>query len=73
MGNNFISYSLAVSYENVYFLTPLFKFIERELINDDELLNANENSFDPFDYHVSNCGEHSFKELQIYKIHSNND
>ena len=71
-GNNLTPYSIAVGYESV-FLTPHIKFVKRELINDDELLNTNETSLDPFDYHVSNSGEDSFEELQIYKIHSNYD
>ena len=55
MGNNLTPYSIAIGYKNIYFLTPHFKFVKRKLINDNELLNANENSLDPFDYHVSNC------------------
>ena len=70
---NVTPYSVAVGYENVSFLTPHFNYIKRELINDDELLNANENSSDPLDYHVSNCGEYSFKEIRLYKLHSNYD
>ena len=35
MGNNLTPYSIAVGYENVYFFTPLFNFVKKELINDD--------------------------------------
>ena len=73
MGNNLTLYSIAVGYKNVYFLTPHFEFVKRKLVIDVDLLNAKENSLDPFDYHASNCGEHSFKQLQLYKILSNYD
>ena len=73
MGNNITPYSTAGGHENVYFLTRHFKNFEREKINNNEMLKTNEKSVDPFDFHVSNCGIHSFKKLQIYKIHSNYD
>ena len=40
MGNNVIPYSIAVGHENIYFLTPHFKFIKRKKINDNELLKT---------------------------------
>ena len=45
-------------------------FIKREKINNDELLNTNERSVDPYDLHVSQCGKNSLKKIQKYKIHS---
>ena len=51
MGNNLTPYSTAAGHENVYFLTPHFKFIKREK-NNNELLKTNKTSVDPFDYHV---------------------
>ena len=42
---------------NTIFFTPNFNFIKREMINIDELLNTNEKSFDPYDFHVSRCGK----------------
>ena len=73
MGNNLTPFSLAVGDENIYFLTPHFKIIRRDKIDYDELLKTNENSLNPFDYHVSNCGKDSFKKMRLYKIHSNYD
>ena len=71
MGNNLTPYSVGVAYENIYSLAPHFIFIKKELTDDDdELLNANETSVDPFDYHISNCGKDAFRKLQIYKIRS---
>ena len=73
MGNNRTPYSIAVGHENIYFLTPHFKFIKREKVIDNELLKTNRSSVDPFDYHVSSSGEYSIKKLRLYKIHSNYD
>ena len=72
MGNNLNPYSIAVGDENIFF-TPLVKFIRRDKIDYDELLKTNENSVNPYDYHLSNCGKESFKKLRLYKIHSNSD
>ena len=33
-GNNLTPYSIAIGEENIYFLTPYFKFIKRENIDD---------------------------------------
>ena len=68
MGNNLTPYSIALGKENIYFLTPHFKFNKRERNNNDKLLNADEKSVDPYDYRVSNCEKHLFKKLRIYKI-----
>ena len=65
MGNNITPYSIAIGEENIYFLTPYFRFIKRDKINDNQLLKANKTSVDPFHYHVSNCGIHSFKKLRL--------
>ena len=60
MGNNLIPYSIAISMENIYFLTPHFNFIKNIRIDNDKLLNSSENSVDPYDYHLSQCGKDSF-------------
>ena len=73
MGNKLTPYILAISEENICFLSPHFEFIEREKIIDNELLKTNKDNIDRFNYHVSNSGIHSFKKLRIYKIHSNFD
>ena len=62
MRNNLTPYSIAVGDENIYFLTPHFKFVRRDKIVYDELLKTNENYVDPFDYHDSNCGKDFFKK-----------
>ena len=66
MGNNYISYSIAIGMENIYFLNRFFRFINKEKINDDDLLES-------YDYLVSKCGEGSFKKLGTYKILPNYD
>ena len=53
MGINLTPYGIAIGSEYIYFSTPLFKFIKREMINNDELLNTNERSVDPYDLHNS--------------------
>ena len=68
MGNNLTPYSLAVGYENVYFTTPYFKFIKRELIDDDKLLETNEDTIDLFIYLVSNYEKDTFRNLRFYKL-----
>ena len=40
MGNNLNLYSIAIGEENIYFLTPHFKFFKREKIDDNELLKT---------------------------------
>ena len=73
MGNNLSPHIIALVEENTYFLISHFRFLKNNKIKDSELLNTNESSVDPFDYHVSNCGKFSFKKLRRYKIHSNYD
>ena len=60
MGNNLVPYSIAIGWESIYYLTPYFKFIKKE--------NIDENDIDKlFDYdNISNC-----QKLRVYKIHSN--
>ena len=41
MGNNLTSYSIEIAEENIYFLTPHFKFVKKEKIDVNELLTAN--------------------------------
>ena len=73
MGNIQTPYSISIGEQNIYVLTPHFKFFKRERINDNELLKTKKTSVDEFHCHVSNCGKYSFKKLRIYKIHSNYD
>ena len=62
MGNNLTPYSIAIGWENIYYLTPHFKYIKKENIDVDDI----DKLFD-IDYNIiSNC-----QKLRIYKIHSN--
>ena len=62
MGNNLTPCSIVIGWENIYYLTPCFKFIKREHIDETEIDKL-------FDYHnTSNC-----QKLRVYKIHSNYD
>ena len=60
MENNLTPYIIVMGEENIYFLTPHFKYNKKEKNNKSELLKTHENSVDPFDYLVSNCGKKSF-------------
>ena len=62
MGNNLSPCSIAVGWENIYYLTPYLKFTKKE--------NIDENDIDKlFDYqNISNC-----RKLRVYKIHSKYD
>ena len=66
MGNN--STPIAIDGENIYFLTAHFKFIKREKINYNELLETKDCSVDPFDYHVSDCENNSLRKLVCIKF-----
>ena len=68
MGKILTPYSIAIGKENIYFLTPHFKFNKRDKIEDTELLNTNKNSVDLFDYHVPNCGKDKFKKSEDKKF-----
>ena len=62
MGNNLTPCSIAIGWENIYYLTPYFKFIKKENIDENDINKL-------FDYHtISNC-----QKLRVYKIHSHYD
>ena len=63
MGNNLSPYSIATDEENYYLLAPNFKFIEKDKIDYDTILNG---IYVP----VSDLKE-SFEEIELCKIHSN--
>ena len=62
MENNLTPCSIAVGWENKYYLTPYFKYTKNE--------KTDENDIDKlFDYHdISNC-----QKLRVYKTRSNYD
>ena len=71
VGNKLTPYSISICRENIYFLTPHFKFFKRKKNNDIELLKKKESSVDPFDYHVSICRKilfKSYKNMKFIKI-----
>ena len=71
MGKNLTHYSIAVGAKNIYFLTPHFKFIEKEMIDDNEMMKSSENSVNPFHYHLEKCSLDCFKKLLEHnQIHS---
>ena len=64
MGNNLTSYSIAIGWENIYYLTPYFRYIKKKNID----VNDIDKLFD-INYHtISN-----YQKLKTYKIHSNYD
>ena len=65
MGNNLTPYSLATGEENYYLLAPKFKFFKKDKIEYDTLLGGI--------YVEDSDLKESFKELELYKIHSNYD
>ena len=68
MGNNLTPYSIAISEDNIYFLTPDFKSIRRVNIRNIKIVEKIENFVDLFDYRDSNCRKDSFKKLTTYKF-----
>ena len=64
MGNNLTPYSIAIGWENIYYLTPFFRFIKKENID----VNDIDKLFD-IDYDVMMSRE----KIEINKIHSNYD
>ena len=52
MGNNMIPYAVMVGEKYTYFLCNRYKFIENDKIEEGTLLNATNNSLNPFDYHA---------------------
>ena len=65
-GKNLTPYSIAIVQENILFLTPYFKYNNRDKID-------YEDSDDLYNYYLSNCEKDSFRELRFKKIHWNYD
>ena len=70
MGNNMIPHAILIGEKNTYFLYHRYKFIENDKIEENTLLNATNNSLDPYDYHLEKCGIDSFKNLERNLIHT---
>ena len=70
MGNNMIPHTIILGEKYTYFIAHRHKFIEKEKIEERTLLNATNNSLDPFDYHVDKCGIDASKKLEKELIHT---
>ena len=64
MGDNLPPYSIAIGWENIYYLTPYFKFIKKENIEVDDI-----DKLLDIDYHIIS----NYQKLRTYKIYSNYD
>ena len=65
MGNNLSPYSIAIGEKNYFLLAPNFKFIKKNKIDYDTILDG---------IYVPNSNlTESFEELELCKIHSNYD
>ena len=69
MGNNMIPYAIILGENYTYFLYYRHNFIENDKIEEGTLLNATNNSLDPFDYHLNKCDVDSFKKVERNLIH----
>ena len=65
MGNNLSPYSIATGEENYYLLAPNFKFIKKDKIDYDTILDGI--------YVPDSDLKESFEEMELYKIPSNYD
>ena len=70
MGNNMVPYAIMIGKRYTHFLYHRYKFIENDKIEENTLLNATDQSLDPFDYHAEKCGINSFKKLELSLIHT---
>ena len=70
MGNNMIPYAFMLGEKFTYFLYHRYKFIENKKNKEGTLLNATNNSLDPYDYHLEKFGEDSFEKLKKSLIHN---
>ena len=64
MGNNLSPYSIAIGWENIYYLTPYFRFVKRKNIDIDDIDKL-------FDIDYDNIMK--LEKIKINKIHSNYD
>ena len=70
IGNNMIPYTFAVGEKHTYFLSCHYNFIENDKIEERTLLNATNNSLDPYHYHVQRGGKDAFRKLEHTQIHT---
>ena len=70
MGTNMVPYTFAIVEKYTYFISTHYKFIENDEIEEGTLLNATNDSSDPFDYRLEKCGIDSFKKLECSQFHT---
>ena len=70
IGNNIVPYAIVIGELYTYFLYNRYKFIENDKIEEGILLNATNNSLDPYVYHVEKCCFDAFKELEQTQINT---
>ena len=64
MGNNLTPCSIAIGWENIYYLTPYFRFVQRKNIDINDIDKL-------FDIDYDNIKK--LEKIEINKIHSNYD
>ena len=70
IGNNMVRYAFIIGEKYIYFIDRRYKFIEKDKIEEGTLLNATDNSLDPFDYHLEKFGVDSFKKVERSLFHT---
>ena len=69
MGNNMCPYTVVTGEKYTNFISIHYKFFENGKLEEGTLLNATNDSLDPFVYHLGKCGVFSFKTLERSQIH----
>ena len=70
MGNNMVPYAVIVGEQYTYFFDNRYTVIEKDKIEEGNLINATNNSLDPYDYHVKKCGKDAFRKLEHTQVHT---
>ena len=70
MGNNMIHYAIIIGEKYRYFSYNRYNFLKNDKIEERILLNATNNSSEPYDYHVENCVKDAFKKLEHTQMHT---
>ena len=64
------TYAFILGEKFTFFLYHRYKFIENDKFEEGILLNATNDSLDPYDYHIEKCGIDAFKNLENELIHT---
>ena len=65
-----VPYTFAIREKYTNFISTHYIFIENDKIEERTLLNARNDSSDPYDYHLEKRGIDSFKVLEYSEIHT---